>query len=119
MDKLFVSVLSVVAIIVTYWFFLMRKDPVAVVAQSDTIDIAVQGGYKPSVISVSAGKQITLNFLRTDPSSCLEEVVIPDFKVRKYLPLNMATPVRITPTHAGKFEISCGMNMFHGKIIVT
>jgi plastocyanin domain-containing protein len=38
--------------------------------------------------------------------------------VRKYLPLNKKTPITITPKKEGTYEIVCGMNMFHGKIIV-
>ena len=59
-----------------------------------------------------------LTFLRKDSNSCLEEVVLGDFKVRKYLPLNQKITIELTPQKAGEFGYSCGMNMFHGKIIV-
>lgn len=119
LDKLFVLVLSLVGIIFVYWFFLMKKDEKTVVVKTDTVDIIVDGGYSPNVISIPKGKTTTLNFFRKDPSSCLEEVVIQEFKIRKYLPLNETTPINIIPKESGIFEISCGMNMFHGKIIVT
>ncbi|HMS22557.1 MAG TPA: cupredoxin domain-containing protein [Candidatus Levybacteria bacterium] len=118
MDKLLVAISSISGIAFTYWFFLMRKDGEAVVVKGNSLDITVEGGYSPSVISIPKDKQTTINFIRRDPSSCLEEVVLPDFKIRKYLPLNKTTPIQITPTRSGTFEISCGMNMFHGKIIV-
>lgn len=82
------------------------------------IDIVVEGGYSPEIIAVPKGKTTKLNFLRKDPSSCLEEVVLGDFKVRKRLPLNQKITVEITPQQAGEFTYSCGMNMYHGKIIV-
>ncbi len=118
MDKLLVAISSISGIAFTYWFFLMKKDDDAVVVKTNSVDISVEGGYSPSVISISKNKQTTINFFRKDPSSCLEEVVLPDFKIRKYLPLNKTTSIQITPTRSGTFEISCGMNMFHGKIIV-
>ena len=67
------------------------------VAASDSIDIIVEGGYTPSVIAVLQGKPITINFLRKDPSNCLEEVMVPEFKVRKFLPLNETVSINITP----------------------
>ncbi|HSW87701.1 MAG TPA: cupredoxin domain-containing protein [Candidatus Saccharimonadales bacterium] len=119
MDKVIVGILSIGGIIFIYWFFLMKKDEKAVVVKTTSIDISVEGGYSPNVIAIPKGKTTTLNFFRKDPSSCLEEVVLPDFKIRKYLPLNKTTPIKITPKESGTFEISCGMNMFHGKIIVS
>jgi plastocyanin domain-containing protein len=118
-DKLFVGLFSIGGIIFTYWFFLTKKDDQAVVVDSNSVDIMVEGGYTPNVISIAKGKTTTLNFIRKDPSSCLEEVVLLDFKIRKYLPLHKTTPIKVTPKASGTFEISCGMNMFHGKIIVT
>lgn len=118
-DKLFVALLSIGGIAFTYWFFLMKKDDEAVIINTNSVDIIVEGGYSPSVISIQKGKTTILNFIRKDPSSCLEEVVLPEFKIRKYLPLDKTTPIQITPKESGTFEISCGMNMFHGKIKVT
>lgn len=119
LDKIIIIFISFGGIAAVYWFFLMKKDEKAVVVKSDSIDITVEGGYSPSVISIPRGIPTTLNFFRRDPSSCLEEVVLPDFKIRKYLSLNKTTGITVTPQKEGTYEISCGMNMFHGKIIVT
>ncbi len=118
-DKWLVTIGSISGVIFTYWFFLMKKDAPAVTVETESIDIMVEGGYSPSSIAVSKGKTVTLNFFRKDRSSCLEEVVIPDFSIRKQLLLNKTTPITITPKQPGTFEISCGMHMFHGKILVT
>jgi plastocyanin domain-containing protein len=118
-DKLLVALFSIGGITFTYWFFLMKKDDEAVVVKTNSIDITVKGGYTPNVISIPKGKKITLNFIRKDPSACLEEVVLPEFKIRKYLPLDKTIPIQIIATESGAFEISCGMNMFYGKIVVT
>ena len=115
-DKIIVSILGFAGIIFTYWFFLMKNEKAVEV--KDSADILVKGGYVPSVISIPVGKTTKLNFKREDESSCLEEVVLSDFKIRKFLPLNKITTLEITPEKAGEFPFSCGMNMFHGKIVV-
>lgn len=116
-DKILVIIFSLIGIGFVYWFFLMKNSK-GVVAVEKSIDIIVNGGYQPEVISIIKGKATTLTFLRTDPSNCLEEVVLPDFKIRKFLPLKKNVDIKITPEKAGQYEIVCGMGMFHGKILV-
>ena len=117
LDKILVAIASIAGIAFTYWFFLMRKEEDAVAAK-DNIDIIVDGGYSPEIISIQKGRTTKINFIRKDPSSCLEEVILADFKVRKFLPLNKKVTVEITPQKSGEFKFVCGMNMFHGKILV-
>ena len=116
-DKILVIIFGVLGIAFTYWFFLMRKEK-EVAATSGSIDITVEGGYQPEVISIPKGKTTKLNFKRLDPSSCLEEVVLGDFKGIRLLPLNQSVTIPITPQKEGEYVYSCGMNMFHGKIVV-
>src|SRR3989344_9021107 len=116
-DKVLVLLVSASAILFTYWFFLMRKEE-EVSVMGNSIDILVQGGYKPEVISIKKGETTKINFLRKDSSSCLEAVVLGDFKIRKFLPLNEKVTIEITPQKAGNYSFTCGMGMFHGKIIV-
>lgn len=115
-DKAVVTVLGVLGIIFTYWFFLTKKG--REIQVEDEVDIVVEGGYTPEVVSIPKGKTTKLNFIRKDPTECLEEVVLGDFKVRKHLPLNQKVTVELTPQKTGEFGYSCGMNMYHGKIIV-
>lgn len=115
-DKIIVTVAGLAGIALTYWFFLLKKTrEVAVV---DAVTITVEGGYSPEVISIPKGKTTKVTFIRKDPSSCLEEVVLGDFRVRKHLPLNQPVTVELTPQQSGEFGYACGMNMYHGKIIV-
>lgn len=114
--KILVTSLGIAGIAFVYWFFLMKKTKEVAVA--DSVDIIVEGGYSPEVIAIPRGKPTTLNFIRKDPNNCLEEVVLGDFKIRKHLPLNQKVSVTITPQKAGEFGYACGMNMYHGKIIV-
>lgn len=115
-DKFLVAIFSIVGIAFTYWFFLMKKEKV--VSVTDSVDIIVEGGYSPDTILIPKGKTAKISFLRRDPSSCLEEVVLGDFKIRKYLPLNKKVIIEVKPEKEGKYPFACGMNMFHGKIIV-
>ncbi len=115
-DEIVAIILGVLGVGFTYWFFLMKKEEVVEVTNS--VDIIVSGGYSPDVISIPVGKTTTINFFRKDPSSCLEEVVLSDFKIRRKLPLNKKTTIQITPQKKGEYKFECGMNMFHGKVIV-
>jgi len=116
LDQILITIIGIAGIVFTYWFFLMRKEEI--IKARGTIKIQVLGGYNPSVIEVPKGERTTLVFLREDPSSCLEEVILGDFKVRKFLPLHEEVPVEIIPQKKGVFSFSCGMNMFHGKVLV-
>lgn len=115
-DTVIVTITGICAIVAVYWFFFMKS--AKSVKASGEIDITVDGGYHPESIVIPKGVKTTLKFMRKDPSSCLEEVVIDEFHVRKYLPLNKQVSIAVTPKKAGTFPFSCGMNMFHGTLIV-
>lgn len=121
-DKLLVTIVGIGLIGLIYWFFFGKKPSFAEASEGqgnmDSVDILVDGGYKPENIKIRKGKTTKLVFKRTDPNTCLEEIMIPDFKIKKYLPLNEKTEVVLTPQKAGTFQTHCGMGMFHGKIIV-
>ena len=74
--------------------------------------------YEPSQIVVQSGQLVRLNFDRRDPSNCLEEVRIPNFRIAQKLTLNQITPIEFMPDRPGRYEFSCGMNMFRGVIEV-
>ena len=115
-DKIIVTIFGLLGIAFTYWFFLMKKEKEVNV--ENEVEIIVNGGYSPEVISTPKGKTTKINFVRTDPTDCLSEVVLGDFKIRKQLPLNQKVTIEITPKESGTFKFTCGMNMYHGKIIV-
>lgn len=115
-DKILVLLFSGMGIVFTYWFFLMKKEEI--VSVTDSVDIIVEGGYTPNTIQISKGKTTKISFTRKDSSSCLEEVVLGDFKIKKFLPLHKKVTVEVTPQKNGEYSFACGMNMFHGKIIV-
>src|SRR5689334_6350440 len=120
MDKIIVSLAGFVSIIGIYLFFFGKKDEATRSKGADnSITIIVDGGYKPKNIEIPQKKKTTLIFLRKDENSCLEELVIPDFKIKKYLPMHTPVTITLAPTLPGTFNFHCGMNMFHGTINVT
>lgn len=116
--NLFVNSVGLLLIGFTYWFFFMKKEGEGIRVGKE-ITITVKGGYDPAVIKIKKGQSATLKFHRKDESSCLEELVIPDFGIRRHLKLNKVTKVKINPQKVGEYEFTCGMNMFRGKIKVA
>ena len=103
-----------------WWFmFSKTKSQKAQVKQGiQEVDIVVDGGYTPDRIEVTAGEPVKLNFYRQDASSCLEQVLLPDFNKALDLTLNETTSVEIVPERSGEYTFTCGMNMYRGVVIV-
>jgi plastocyanin domain-containing protein len=121
--EVIVTLLGIGAILwVNHYFFNLGRTRAAIATASQQgvqqVRIEVQGGYSPSVIRVEAGRPVQLNFHRTETSGCTEEVVLPDFGLRSFLPPHRTTPVQFTPTKPGSYEFTCGMGMVRGKLIV-
>lgn len=108
---------------VNWWFFVAGRGSAAAAPASAgapaEVVITVDGGYSPSVVQVQRGQSVRLIFDRRDSSSCSEEVVIPAFKVRTYLPGGQRTTVELLPREAGRFPFTCGMSMLRGSIVVN
>ena len=108
---------------VNWYFFLAGRSPVLAASVSTAGAgpqeqvITVDGGYSPAVVKVKTGRPVRLVFDRRDTGSCSEEVVFPDFGVRRFLPTGRKTVVEITPTKAGRYDFTCGMSMLHGALI--
>ena len=109
---------------VNWYFFFAGRTAVAAAsagvgtgagAQEQTI--TVDGGYSPSVVRVKAGHPVRLVFDRKDTGSCSDEVVFPDFGVRRFLPTGHKTVIEVTPPKAGRYDFTCGMSMLRGAII--
>jgi plastocyanin domain-containing protein len=103
-----------------WWFLLAKPKSRQATARKGVqeITITVDGGYEPSQIVVQAGQTLRLNFVRRDPSSCLAKVQFPDFHIARELPLDRTTPIEFTPDRPGRYEFTCGMNMFRGVVEV-
>lgn len=116
MIKIAVTILGTGLIGLIYWFFFGKKDKV--VGSGSEIKIIVDGGYSPQIIKIKKDQKTKLFITRKDSNTCLEEFIIADFKIKKYLPLNKIIEIEINPDRTGEYPFHCGMNMFHGKVIV-
>lgn len=81
------------------------------------VTVVVRGGYEPSTIRVQSGVPVRLKFDRQETSGCSEEVVFPDFGIRRFLPAFKTTTLEVTPDHPGTYEFTCGMSMLRGRLI--
>ena len=104
---------------VIWYFFLAGGTAATATAASGRQDVTVRvhGGYEPATIRVKAGVPVRLHFDRQETSSCSEEVVFPDFGLRRFLPAFQETVVEVTPPKAGTYEFTCGMSMLHGRLV--
>jgi plastocyanin domain-containing protein len=75
-------------------------------------------GYQPSSFRLKKGVPAHVTFIRKTADECGEEIVIPAYNIRRFLPIGKAVLVRFTPTKTGTFDFACGMDMLHGKLIV-
>jgi len=83
-----------------------------------TVTILVKGaGFEPSQVTLKAGVPAKLIFKRVE-ESCASEIVFPDLKIKKALPLNQPVAVEFTPKKGGALSFACGMNMLKGTVIV-
>lgn len=114
---------GIAAIAWVNWYFLIagRRGSVAAAvagaAGRQDIAITVEGGYTPATVHVAAGRPVRLTFDRRESSGCSEEVVFPDFALRRYLPANERTVIDITPPAPGTYAFTCGMGMLQGRLI--
>lgn len=117
-----VILLGMAAIAWVNWYFFLARRPAATATMGEggaqEVTITVQAGYAPSEVKVKRGAPVRLVFDRQETSGCSEEVVIPDFGIRKFLPAFQKTAIELTPEKAGVFDFTCGMSMLHGKLIV-
>lgn len=113
---------GVAAIAWVNWFFFLSHGPVARAAAGaggvQEVTIQVQGGYSPAQVRVRRGAPVRLVFDRQETSGCSEEVVIPEFGIRRFLPAFQKTAVEITPDRTGTFDFTCGMSMLRGRLTV-
>jgi plastocyanin domain-containing protein len=105
---------------VNWWFFFAERRSVvaADVGGRQEVVITVHGGYDPAVIRVAAGRPFRLLFDRQETSSCSEEIVLPGFGIRRFLPAYQRTAIELPAAAPGRYEMSCGMGMLHGELIV-
>jgi len=117
-----VLLLGLAAILWVNWYFFIAPRRLAAQATDTSgavqeATIVVKGGYEPATIQVRSGTPVRLIFDRQETSSCSEEIVFPDFSVRRFLPAFERTTIDLPAPSPGEHPFMCGMNMLHGRLI--
>jgi Cu+-exporting ATPase len=104
-----------------YFFFFGRRREVSARREvgGQEVTVVVSGGYRPDVVVARKGVPLRITFDRREDNPCSDEVVLPEFKIRRRLPAFGKTEVTVVPERTGDFPFSCGMNMLHGMIRVV
>lgn len=123
MDNLLVIISAALAIGFIIWWFFGKRDQGRVEASllsdnSQQVRVTVDGGYTPNIVILNKGVPADIVFERKDPSGCFNEVVFPDFGIHEVLPVGQPHSIKIDTSQAGEYEYACGMNMFHGKVVI-
>ncbi len=80
--------------------------------------IVVKGGYEPEVLYLKQGAPAEVTFKMEDKTACLSHLVFSSLGVDKDLSKEKLAKVQIPTDKAGEIDYACGMDMFHGKIVV-
>lgn len=120
--KITVLIITLFAIaFVVYWFLAPHKVSTAeahVNKEGQTANVVVKGGYSPQTVVLKKGVPGKINFQMKDSTACLSHVVFDKLGVDKDLTKTPETTVEIPTDKAGEYDFACGMNMFHGKVVV-
>lgn len=112
------NILGLLLIALIVWWFWLYK-PEAVASDGAQIIIKVADGiYEPAQISLPAGVQTSIGFLRTDESPCSAVVVFPDLDISEDLPVGTLKEVLIPELEAGEYPFTCQMQMYRGNLVV-
>lgn len=122
MGSILAIIVGVVLIGLIIWWFFGRHQESAGHAQQvnneQTATVVVKGGYSPSTVVLKKGVPAKVNFDMQDHTACLSHVVFSSLGVNKDLTKQKITTVDIPTDKAGEIDFACGMDMFHGKVVV-
>lgn len=122
MAQIIVLIVAVALIAgIVWWFFGKHEqssEQAAVANDQQTATVIVQGGYSPEEVVLKKGIPATVNFDMKDSTACLSHVVFDKLGVNKDLTKQPVTSINIPTDKAGEYNFACGMDMFHGKVVV-
>jgi plastocyanin domain-containing protein len=92
--------------------------PAAAPGVQQTKVIVDDKGFTPSHVEVQKGKPASLVFVRTTEDTCAKEVVFPELKLEKELPLRTAVNIDIPTGDARTLTFQCGMAMYKSAVVI-
>lgn len=108
-------------VFIIWWFFGQHQERTGtaqVAGNGQTARVIVNGGYSPATVVLKKGIPAKINFEMHDSTECLSHVVFEQLGVNKDLTKQKTTSIQIPTDKRGTFNFACGMDMFHGKVIV-
>ncbi|MDD1382823.1 cupredoxin domain-containing protein [Limosilactobacillus reuteri] len=124
MEILRIAVIIIALLLIAFivwWFFGKHTESAGkstIVNDGQTATIVVNGGYSPSTVILKKGIPAQVNFDMHDSTACLSHVVFEQLGVNKDLTKQKIATINIPTDKAQTFNFACGMDMFHGKVIV-
>jgi plastocyanin domain-containing protein len=86
-------------------------------AQTAKVELT-ENGYQPNSFKLRKGILARVTFTRRTDVGCGQQIVLPDYGIKRELPLNQPVTVKFKPNKTGNFNFTCGMGMMRGTIIV-
>jgi len=80
--------------------------------------VADEKGFTPSEVHATKGAPLSLVFTRKSENTCATEIVFPELKIRRPLPLNEAVAVQLPTEMDHTYRFQCGMAMWQGAVVV-
>ncbi len=77
-------------------------------ARSVALSVTDQG-FTPDHVKVRQGEPVDIVITRKTDKTCATAINIPDYGIKRDLPLNEAVTVSLTPKKSGEIKYSCGM----------
>ena len=117
--KISIGIISLTMIAVLGSVTVVAKKESTAKPKIQTVTVRItERGFEPETFKLRRAIQAQVTFLRTTDATCVKEITVPDFNIRRELPLNQPVIVNITPRQSGRLTFACGMNMMRGQLIV-
>lgn len=90
-------------------------------ASSGPKEVQVQvtdDGFVPKSVEVAKGQPVTLVITRQVEATCATEAVFAKSGQKYDLPLHVAVRIPIPTDTADTLKYACGMDMYHGQVVV-
>lgn len=122
MTQILTLIIGIILIIALLWWFFGKHETTTGQSQikngSQESTVVVKGGYSSQTVILKKGVPAKIKFDMQDSTACLSHVVFDSLGVNKDLTKQRYTEVNIPTDKAGEINYACGMDMFHGKVVV-